>query len=54
MKNRSRKKPMSMQKKDTRSTPVNHSIFEMLVNSLNETRAEEHLVRMLKMTEILK
>lgn len=48
MKNRSKRKTMSLNKKLTQNGLINHQAFQMLVNSLNETRDEEILVRMLK------
>jgi hypothetical protein len=48
MKNLSKRKPVNMQKKQAHRASANHQTFQMLVISLNETREEEHLVRMLK------
>jgi ribosomal protein S16 len=48
MKNRSKRKPLSLKIKLTQCGMNNHQAFKMLVNSLNETRDEEILVRMLR------
>lgn len=53
MKNRSKRKSMSRIKKPAHRGPVNHPVFEMLVNSLNETRDEDRLVQMLLQSQIL-
>lgn len=52
MKNRPKRKPVNMQKKQAPRAPADHQTFQMLVNSLNETRDEEHLVRMLKYSSL--
>lgn len=48
MKQRSKRKSSSRNKKPAHRWPVNHPAFQMLVNSLNETKDEDMLVRMLK------
>jgi len=52
MKNRSKRKPVSVQKKHAHLVPATNQVFQMLVNSLNETRAEDLLVRMLLQSQI--
>jgi hypothetical protein len=41
-----------MQKKQARRASVNYSVFQMLVNSISETRDEDNLVRMLLQSQI--
>jgi hypothetical protein len=52
MKNLSKRKTVSMQKKQAHRALVNPSALQLLVNSLNETRDEESMVRMLKYSSI--
>ena len=52
MRNRSKRKPVSVQKKHDHRAPANQQIFQMLVNSINETWEEDLLVRMLLQSQI--
>lgn len=48
MKNRSKRKSMRLKKKPVHPAPANHSAFDMLIRSQNESKDEEMLVRMLR------
>lgn len=52
MKNRSKRKAAGLNKKSALCGPVNHPVFQMLVNSMCETRDEEILVRVLQYSQI--
>lgn len=53
MKNKSRRKSLSRKKRPAHREPVNHPAFQMLVNSISETREEEILIRMLLQSQII-
>ena len=52
MKKLSKRKPINRKKKQARRALVNPSALQLLVNSLNETRDEESMVRMLLQSQI--
>lgn len=52
MKNLSKRKPVNMQKKQAHRAPANPPAFQMLVNSISETRDEDVLIRMLLQSQI--
>jgi hypothetical protein len=52
MKKRSKRKSSSRNKKPAHRGPVNHPVFQLLVNSLNDTRDEDRLVRVLQYSQI--
>lgn len=52
MKNRSKRKPMSQVKKQVHRAPDSNAAFQLLVNSINESKDEEILVRILQYSQI--
>ena len=54
MKGKSKHKSITTPQNPHSNTTLYQLAFQMLVNSLNETRDEEYLVRIIRMTEILK
>jgi len=53
MKNRTKRKPMSQTKKQVHRAPVINPAFNLLVNSINESKDEDILVRMLLKSQII-
>ena len=52
MKNRKKRKPVSVSLLHAHHAPASNQIFQMLVNSINESRDEEILARMLRNSSI--